>query len=225
MDDFELLHRNQQTRTNDGARSTQQPQGLHSLHQGIGNSAIARLLQREPAEEELEESDGEAVQAKHDTANVQRASVPEVGLAGGPVSNELAGRIESQRGGGAPLDDGLRRTMEPALGTSLEGVRVHVGSESDSLNQAITARAFTTGSDVFVRSDQWSPGSSSTQRLLAHELTHVAQQRSGVGGSSGAMTVGAAGTHEEHEADAVADAVMAQRSVEPDESGETEMDG
>jgi hypothetical protein len=114
---------------------------------------------------------------------------------------------------GSPLDDGTRSSMEGALGTSLDGVRVHVGQESDELNHAITAKAFTTGNDVFVRSDQYSPGSSDTQRLMAHELTHVAQQRVGVGGGESGMSVGAADTAEEREADQVADAV-AQRSLQ-----------
>ena len=70
------------------------------------------------------------------------------------------------------------KAMAPALGQSLDSVRVHVGSDSDELNHSLGAKAFTTGDDVFVRSDQYSPGSGSGQELLAHELTHVAQQRS-----------------------------------------------
>jgi hypothetical protein len=163
------------------------------------------LAQREEAPEE------EEVMAKHDLGLAQREGAPEIGLAGGGVSDGLAGRIDSMRGGGSPLDDTTKSTMEEALGTSMAGVRVHVGSESDSLNHAVTAKAFTTGNDVFVRSDQWAPGSSSTQRLMAHELTHVAQQRSGVsGGDGGGMSVGASDTHEEREADGVADAVMSR---------------
>jgi Domain of unknown function (DUF4157) len=203
-----------------------------ALQTTLGNSAIARMLQREPDEEVEEEAlqakhdpslqresadmsempeeeeVEDTLQAKHDTS-VQRA--PEVGLAGGAISDGLSGRIDSQRGSGSPLDDTTRDTMEGALGTSLADVRVHVGSESDELNQAITAKAFTTGNDVFVRSDQWSPGSSSTQRLMAHELTHVAQQRSGdVATDGGGMSVGAADTHHEREADEVAEAVASQ---------------
>jgi Domain of unknown function (DUF4157) len=173
------------------------------------------LAQREEAPEE------EEVMAKHDSSVAQRAGAPEVGLAGGGVSDGLANRIDSMRGGGSPLDDNTKSTMEDALGTSMAGVRVHVGSESDSLNHAITAKAFTTGNDVFVRSDQWAPGSTSTQRLMAHELTHVAQQREGIAGSAGGgMSVGASDTHEEHEADSVADAVMsrtAQRNTDDEQ--------
>ena len=171
------------------------------------------MAQRESAPEEEEE-----VQAKHDGAAAQRA--PEVGLAGGDVSSGLSERINSQRGGGSALDSSTKEHMEDTLGAPLDGVRVHVGTESDQLNHAITAKAFTTGNDVFVRSDQYSPGSSSTQRLLAHELTHVVQQRSMSGGEGG-MSVGAADTSEEREADAVAD-VAVQRSVQRDSDAEVE---
>lgn len=225
-------------------------QPLHSLHASIGNGAIARMLQREEAEEELqakhdpglaqreqapeeeemqakhdpamaqrapapdeEKVEDETAMAKHDPAMAQRQAAPEVGMAGGGLSAGLAGRIDAQRGGGSALDEGTKSTMEDTLGAPLDGVRVHVGEESDNLNRSITAKAFTTGNDVFVRSDNWAPGSSSTQRLLAHELTHVVQQRS-MPGDSGGMSVGAADTHEEREADDVADTVM-QRATDP----------
>ena len=74
--------------------------------------------------------------AKHDGV-AQRDAAPEVGLAGGGLSEGLSGRIDAARGSGSPLDDGTRSTMEGALGTPLDSVRVHVGGESDALNQAI----------------------------------------------------------------------------------------
>ena len=137
------------------------------------------------------------------------------------MSAGLSSRIDSQRGGGSALDAGTKTTMEGTLGASLDGVRVHVGEESDHLNRSITAKAFTTGNDVFVRSDNWAPGSSSTQRLLAHELTHVVQQRS-MPGDGGGMSVGASDTHEEREADDVADVVMQQAAAPAQRDAELE---
>jgi uncharacterized protein DUF4157 len=84
-------------------------------------------------------------------------------------------------------------------------VRVHTDAESDALNQGVSAVAFTTGNDVFFRQGAYSPGSQEGQALLAHELTHVVQQRSM--GSSGPMTVGPAGDSYEQEADTVGAAV------------------
>ena len=55
---------------------------------------------------------------------------------------------------------------------------------------------------VFVRSGQSAPGGSSTQRLLAHEPTHVVQQRSKTG-DGGDVSVGAVNTAEQRKREAV----------------------
>jgi uncharacterized membrane protein YdbT with pleckstrin-like domain len=104
----------------------------------------------------------------------------------------------------------MRSNMESGFGTSFADVRVHQDAESDVLARRLTAHAFTTGSDIFLRSD----ASAADNRLIAHELTHVVQQRS-MGGASG-MSVGAAGDAHEHQADATADAVL-QRAAAEDE--------
>ncbi len=121
---------------------------------------------------------------------------------GGDLDPEVESSIQSARGGGQALDGAVRTQMEPALGADLGGVRVHTGSEADRLNQAVSARAFTTGSDVFFRQGEYNPGSSTGRELLAHELTHVVQQA----GSpvQAKLTLGAVDAPEEREADAVA---------------------
>jgi hypothetical protein len=183
------------------------------------------IAQREelPSEEEEEE---DMLQARHDPAIAQREAMPdeeddmlqaspEVGLEGGPVSDSLASRIDSQRGQGAPLSGAMRDSMESAFGTSFEDVRVHSGNESNALNQSISAKAFTTGSDVFLGKDS----SASDQNLMAHELTHVVQQRS-MPGTGGGMQVGPAGDSHEQQADAIASAVTSGQATpqrKPDE--------
>ena len=219
------------------------PHPLHTLGRQLGNAQIARMLaQREGAPEdeeeqvqakhdqaqrEGEEDEEEQVQATHDLSQregeedeeEQIQAKPEVGLAGGPVSDALAGRIDARRGGGAALDGGTRATMENSFGTSFEDVRVHTDAESDALNRSISAKAFTTGSDIFFREDA-SPGD---HGLLAHELTHVVQQRGASGGGAG-MTVGPAGDSHEQQADAVSAAVTsgaaAQARREADEQAQ-----
>ncbi|RLT36545.1 MAG: DUF4157 domain-containing protein, partial [Chloroflexi bacterium] len=98
------------------------------------------------------------------------------GLEGGDVDTDVARSIESAKGGGAPLHDGVRSTMEQALGADFSGVRVHAGGEADALNRSLDARAFTTGNDIFFGSGEYNPGSSGGQELIAHELTHTVQQ-------------------------------------------------
>src|SRR5262245_34827402 len=59
--------------------------------------------------------------------------------------------VEQRRGGGQPLDAGVRRQMESALRADLGGVRVHTDSQANVLNHELSAKAFTTGQDVFFR--------------------------------------------------------------------------
>jgi hypothetical protein len=58
-------------------------------------------------------------------------------------------------------------------------VRVHTDSQAAKVAGALNARAFTIGQDVVFGSGQYTPGTNMGKRLLAHELTHVLQQRGG----------------------------------------------
>jgi hypothetical protein len=58
-------------------------------------------------------------------------------------------------------------------------VRVHTGGEATASTQRLGAHAYTVGRDVVFADGQYEPGSASGQKVLAHELAHVVQQRSG----------------------------------------------
>lgn len=76
-----------------------------------------------------------------------------------------------------PLADELRVPMEQAFGANFDQVRIHTNSHAHRINHFIGARAFTLGNDIFFRQGEYHPEESTGQRLLAHELTHVVQQR------------------------------------------------
>ncbi|HEX6031925.1 MAG TPA: DUF4157 domain-containing protein, partial [Tepidiformaceae bacterium] len=162
-------------------------------------------IQREGDEED------DLVMGAHDSAAGEGA----VGLEGGALPDDMAARIDGMRGIGSSLNDRVRLAAEPALGVDLSGVRVHQDAASDSLARGMTAKAFTSGMDIFLRSD----ASASDSHLMSHELTHVAQQAAGgIAAAGQRMTVGAADDPLEHDADEVADAVTsgatASRDVE-----------
>jgi hypothetical protein len=69
--------------------------------------------------------------------------------------------------------------MEPRFGVDFSAVRIHANEEADAQNRALDSRAFTHGGDIFLRRGEYTPGSADGNRLLAHELTHTIQQRSG----------------------------------------------
>jgi Domain of unknown function (DUF4157) len=103
---------------------------------------------------------------------------------GGQASPDLESAINQARGGGQSLDTGLQRSMGQAMGANFSRVRVHTDNRADQLNRSIQAKAFTTGQDVFFRQGAYQPGSRGGQELLAHELTHVVQQRQTIQTSS-----------------------------------------
>jgi hypothetical protein len=83
------------------------------------------------------------------------------------------------RGGGQPLDQPVKAGMERALGADLSDVRVHTDGSAAASAQAVQAHAYTVGSDIVFGPGQFQPESPTGQRTLAHELTHVVQQRNG----------------------------------------------
>ena len=120
----------------------------------------------------------------------------------GEVHPSVQSTIDSTRGAGSTLDSGVANKLSPSLG-DLSDVRVHTDQTSHDLNHAVSARAFATGSDVYFAQNEYKPNTSDGDRLIAHELAHVVQQRGAP--TSGPLTVSNPGDAMENEADAVAD--------------------
>jgi hypothetical protein len=80
---------------------------------------------------------------------------------------------------GQSLDPTTRSFMEERFARSFDDVRVHTDAQADASASAIGAFAFTSGRDIFFGSGFYRPESDSGLRLIAHELTHVAQQARG----------------------------------------------
>ena len=110
---------------------------------------------------------------------VRRAPAPSagatIGAAGGALDQSSSSEIESARGGGVALDAGVRREMEAGFGRSLGDVRIHTDSRADQLSQQMSARAFTTGRDIFFGKGEYDPTSAAGRKTLAHELAHTVQ--------------------------------------------------
>ena len=83
-----------------------------------------------------------------------------------------------------------------------------------SRRKSVNAHAYTVGSNVVFQRDKYDPSSAEGKTMLAHELTHVVQQRSGpVDGTSagGGIKVSDPSDRFEREAAANADRVMSAR--------------
>ncbi len=107
---------------------------------------------------------------------------------------------------GQPLATGTREKMEQRFAHDFSRVRVHTDALSAKSAAAIDAHAYTVGNDVVFGRSQFAPGTHAGDHLIAHELTHVVQQRHAPTLQTSGLD--APGDPSEREADLVADQVM-----------------
>jgi hypothetical protein len=163
------------------------PRAIHGeasllhLQRTAGNASVVQMLADEAAGEEQVEDQASPV-------------------------HEVVGR-----GGGAPLDESTRASMESRFGQDFGDVRVHTDEQASGSAESVGANAYTVGSDIVFRSGHFDSSSPTGQRTIAHELSHVVQQRSGpVDGSEapGGIRLSDPDDRFERAADTTADQVM-----------------
>jgi hypothetical protein len=77
---------------------------------------------------------------------------------------------------GQPVHESVRPLMESRIGFDFSKVRVHTDPKAAESARSLNAEAYTSGSNIVFSQGRYDPLSTSGQSLLAHELTHVAQQ-------------------------------------------------
>jgi uncharacterized protein DUF4157 len=87
-------------------------------------------------------------------------------------------------GHGRPLELGTRDFFEARFGHDLGDVRIHDDDGAAESARSMNALAFTSGRDIVFANGQFVPSTSVGKKLLAHELVHVVQQRSGAPSSA-----------------------------------------
>jgi hypothetical protein len=155
-------------------------------------AAGKKMIQRQEEEEPLRKK---PLQTKQEEEDVQKqgaveeevkkqpekeeanAQAKQNGNKTGMISPRTESVISSIRGGGQPLSPVSRAFFEPRFGVDFSNVRVHADSKAAYLAGSIQAKAFTIGRDVVFGAGQYAPETSGGKHLLAHELTHVVQQR------------------------------------------------
>jgi len=92
-------------------------------------------------------------------------------LPDGTVHADVAATIDAMAGGGHRLDSQLLERLRPSHG-DLSDARIHTGPQAEQLARAVSAKAFTVGTDIFMGA-----GTTGDFELVAHEAAHVVQQR------------------------------------------------
>jgi hypothetical protein len=138
---------------------------------------------------------------------VQRAAAAHASGGGSRVP-PIVGEV--LRSPGQSLDRSTRSFMERRIGHDFGSVRIHTDAQAAASARAVHALAYTVGRDVVFDAGRYAPQTLDGRRLIAHELTHVAQQG---GGDATGMTLqlGAVDDAHEQHAERVARAAVLDR--------------
>ena len=146
-------------------------------------------------------------------AHLDAEAAAQAEQAGGDLSEELVRKWDPERvlrmvstraGRGERLDESTRRRYERRLGADLGDVRIYSGPFAEEVTRAHSADAVTigtTGMILMSGSPRKSMTGAAGRALLAHELTHVAQEQRSVHRKA-AFGEAAPLATEEHEAEA-----------------------
>ncbi|MFD4725833.1 DUF4157 domain-containing protein [Streptomyces seoulensis] len=137
------------------------PGSLAGLQGAVGNAAVVRMVQRAAPETHRHG----AGCGHEEEVDVQRAAAEE--------AVQRAAVHDVLSGSGKPLDQPTRTEMEGRLGADFSDVRVHTGRAANDSAAQMGARAYTSGSHIVIGKG------GGDRHTLAHELTHVIQQRNG----------------------------------------------
>lgn len=131
---------------------------------------VAALVMRMPHPHATTEAE------QRDTASIVRRSVDGfTGTGAGPAQPIVQDVLALP---GQPLDEATRDFFEPRFGHDFGNVRVHADERAAESARAVHASAYTVGRDIVFASGHYNQSTGEGRRLLAHELTHVVQQRS-----------------------------------------------
>lgn len=183
------------------------PADIMALQATVGNQVVQRLLNRQrrtevghggasapiiqpkltvgPAHDHYEEEADKVSSQIMRTSSIQRSpAISKIqrkasSKDGFETDSNFESELKRTKGQGQPLPDSTRSEFESKFGSSFKNVRIHTNTQSNQLNRAIQAKAFTHGNDIHFASGQYNPNSSDGKRLLAHELTHTIQQTGG----------------------------------------------
>lgn len=95
------------------------------------------------------------------------------------IPNNTTDAVRNSLGRGKPLESTIKQSMESRFGHDFSSVRIRHDETANKAAESINANAFTFGNQIQFRAGNYSPNTPKGQHLLAHELTHVLQQRGG----------------------------------------------
>jgi hypothetical protein len=124
----------------------------------------------------------------------------------GTLGNAAIADLHGSQSRGSSLEAAVRTKAESALGRDFGAVRIHRDTAAERASEALGARAFTIGRDIYFAGGAYAPESVAGFSLLAHELTHTLQQRDAQAAPTSArLDVSSPTDISEREAEGIAD--------------------
>jgi len=140
-------------------------------------------------------SGGEA--ASFDTGSMSRDAKETAAVDGDTAVNQI------RRSRGGRLPPAVAARIGRALGADISHARVHTDTPAAEAAEAVRARAFAVGPDIFFNRGEYRPGTPAGDELLAHELTHVVQHQEGRINQSPGGEMDVSSPNDPHELEAV----------------------
>lgn len=116
---------------------------------------------------------------KRTTPSTAHTSVHRSASGSAPIGSLPPTIQQAVRSPGQPLDLASRSFFEPRFDHDFSSVRIHTDAAAAASAASIQAHAYTLGSDIVFAPGRHSPATTAGRTLIAHELTHVVQQKSG----------------------------------------------
>ena len=170
----------------------EEPAAKRIQRQAEEEEPAAKRIQRQTEEEEPA---AKQIQRKPDSAANQPSSLrkqavdgttqtkegsPKKGdkkMGNGETMESVEAMIQDTKGQGMPLPEEIKVEMERELKADFSNVRIHTDAMAIELSAILNAQAFTHGYDIYFNVGKYDPYSRDGKHLLAHELTHVVQQK------------------------------------------------
>jgi len=136
-------------------------------------------IQQMSADHEKDKLKG--VQKMDDPKKEKEKPIQKKDTAAPPVAPaHVSSRIERSAGKGNTMSAKTMKEMNSSFGVYFGSVRIHKDGEAVNMNKELQAQAFTHGSDIYFNEGKYDPETAAGKFLLAHELTHVVQQKEGI---------------------------------------------
>jgi hypothetical protein len=94
-----------------------------------------------------------------------------------PAASHVGGYVGSLNGKGHSLPPLANQFFSERMGYDFSQVKVHTDKNAAESAKSVNAKAYAIGNNIVFNEGQYDPGSQEGKRLLAHELTHVVQQK------------------------------------------------